>query len=572
MIDSGWSRLRRHLVATVIVALGVGLLPLSAALAAPGTNDTRLSGLSMARASVRVGGALWDRVTVSPKAARTVTVQYRRAGTKAFKNASTGRASARGAMTLGLKPPAAGRWQFRAVVAATSQSTRFVSSTRTVVASRRAVGTSIAGFATTSATISLGRTVSDNVGISPRASRVVFVQARRPGSSKFVTVTTGRSSEAGAFSAVYRPTTAGVWQYRLFVRTSATALPATSRTRKVTATGTTAKPTPSTTPAPGDATAPGPVTGLTALATTDTTVEVKLSWANPTDADFTGVMIRRAEGDTAPATASSGTEVVTDTAATATSYINRDGLEPSRQYSYAVFAHDGVPNQSIAANKTVTTKAFPTTTTGAVLSVNELGQPNSLATNKLTVNTPFAFDASGSHAAEGTTLKSGTLAYGDGQADPFTELGPFDFWNTSHSYTDTGLYRVTLTVTDSAGNTDTATVTVNVFDAPKASVSLTSGPILVGEPVTFALDALTSTPDGTELNFYALSFSDHVVLHTPAAEVFHFTENTAPPADLTLEEIHAFKYPGIYTVSFSVANDAGGSTDAEIVIEVLPAL
>lgn len=113
MIDSGWSRVRGHLVATVVVGLGAGLLPMSAALAAP-SSATRLSGFITTSGSVRVGGHLQDTVTVLPKAARAVTVQYRRAGTRGFTNAPTGITSPRGVITLRLRPPAAGRWQFRA--------------------------------------------------------------------------------------------------------------------------------------------------------------------------------------------------------------------------------------------------------------------------------------------------------------------------------------------------------------------------------------------------------------------------------------------------------------------------
>ena len=62
---------------------------------------------------------------------------------------------------------------------------------------------------------------------------------------------------------------------------------------------------------PGDTTAPGPVTGLNVRADSSTDTSVALHWTNPTGADFTGVMIRRAVGAMAPATATSGT-LVTD--------------------------------------------------------------------------------------------------------------------------------------------------------------------------------------------------------------------------------------------------------------------
>jgi PKD domain/Fibronectin type III domain len=649
MNNFGLSRLRRYVVATAVVGLGAGLLPLSAALAAPGTpavaahasvGTTGLSGLMMTRGSVRVGGELWDGVIVSPRAARVVTVQYRRAGTVAFKNASTVTASAQGVLTLCLRPPGAGSWQFRAVVASTSRAARFVSSTRTVVASGHASPTSISGFATTGATVTPGATVTDDVVISPRATRVVSVQARRPGTTTFLTQSSGTSTRTGDFRAAYRLTSPGVWGFRLVVRATATAGPATSPTRIIIAAEN-----------PGsDRTPPGPVTAMTISGLTDTTAT--LSWTNPTDVDLTGAVIRRAPGDTAPATVTDGTAVtdlavpatsftdtglspdtaysyavfahdatpnyaaatdlslrtavgpdhsapapVTDLVATATdttvalSWTNptdadltgavirralgdsapatiTDGtavtdlttpatsftdttLDPDTTYSYAVFAHDATPNYADPTQLTVTTHARVTT---AVLTIRPLGLPLNQA-NKLTANTPFRFDATNSHPAAGTTLVSGTVDFGDGQTETFAEaFGPIDFWNTEHTYTTTGPQTVKLTVTDSTGTTDTTTLTVNVLPEPTATLTVTSGPIQTGAPVTFTLNA--TTPAGTELNNYFLNFTGN--------DYFHLTANTPPPATQTV----TFTIPGTYNVALSVANDAGGYTANQITIVV----
>jgi hypothetical protein len=639
MIRSVCSRLKRHLLCTVVLLLGAGLLPAVAASAVSGTSvgsapaalrATGLSGFITTRGSVLVGGELWNSVTVLPKAARTVTVQYRRAGTTAFTSASVARSSTLGVFSAGLKPPAAGTWQFRLVVAASAQATAFISPVRVVAASGRAAATAISGFASGAAIIELGKPVTDGVIVLPRATRSVWVQARRPGSAVFVTTTTLRTSAVGAVSALYQPTAVGVWQYRLVVAASAIAQSVTSPARTITARDTTAPgpvtvlkssnvtdksatlswtnptatdfsgvtirqavgPIAPSSPTAGtlvtntgktiktftttgleadtpysyavfardgvpnyaaaakvtlrtnvapDLTAPGPVTALQATTLARTTVG--FAWTNPVDADFTGAVIRRAVGATAPATVTDGT-AVTDLPAPGDTFTDT-GLTPATQYSYAVFAHDGGPNYAAAAELTVTTR---TPLTDAVLSVNPLGLP----TNKVTVDTPATFDASGSLAADGTTLVSGTLDYGDGQTDTFTTpFGPVDFWNTSHSYANTGPQTVTLSVTDSAGATDTTSVTVQVYDAPTASVSVTSGPAQVGVPVTFALDA--STPAGTGLNSYALFFS--------GPESFHYTGNTAPAAtqDVT------FTIPGTYTVAFSVTNDAGDSPATSVI-------
>ena len=99
-----------------------------------------------------------------------------------------------------------------------------------------------------------------------------------------------------------------------------------------------------------DTTPPAPVTALTAAPGGGS---VTLSWTNPTDTDFVGVMIRRSAGTTPP-TLTTGT-LVTDTANTTRSYTDT-GLSAPTQYSYALFAHDAAPNYSPAATATATTQ------------------------------------------------------------------------------------------------------------------------------------------------------------------------------------------------------------------------
>lgn len=100
----------------------------------------------------------------------------------------------------------------------------------------------------------------------------------------------------------------------------------------------------------GDVTPPGPVTSLGAL---PGETSVGLGWTNPVDADFAGVRIRRANGATAPATVTAGTQAA-DLPAGVTSY-NNTGLVENTQYSYSIFAKDEVPNWSVKTSTTVTT-------------------------------------------------------------------------------------------------------------------------------------------------------------------------------------------------------------------------
>ena len=103
--------------------------------------------------------------------------------------------------------------------------------------------------------------------------------------------------------------------------------------------------------APSNSTAPGPVTSLTGSVSGN---NVTLSWANPADADFASLRVRRAAGAAAPATIADGTKV--DVAHAATSLTDRD-LSPSTTYSYAIWARDYAGNYSTRATVTVTTTA-----------------------------------------------------------------------------------------------------------------------------------------------------------------------------------------------------------------------
>jgi PKD domain len=500
------------------------------------------------------------------------------------------------------------------------------------LAATHRAATTLTGFATGHTTINVGGTVADDVLVLPRAARTVVVQTERPGTTRFVTQTTAKTTRTGSFHAVYRPSGPGLWYYRLAFPATATATAMTSPTRAVTVVDRTAPAavTRLTTTAPTDHSArlswtnpstsdlsgvricrvtgdtpparptqglvkdvaktvtsytdaaltPGthyayalfahdasgnyaraatltlhtagapdviPPAAVTGLQVDRTATAVSLSWTNPQDADFAGVVIRRAAGDVAPASVTGGSPVH-DLSAQFSSYQD-SGLDPNTHYSYAVFAYDTVRNYADAAQISVVTLS-PVTT--AVLSLHTMGMTGA----KLTVDTVGDFDASGSFAADGTTLASGSIDYGDGQSDSFTDsFGPYDYWNTVHSYATAGQKTVTLSVTDSAGNTDTSTMTVSVFAAPTASISMTDATARAGAPVNFALD--TASPDGTTLQSYT------VIVTGPEHFVRHF--HGAPPAtqDLT------FSLPGQYVVQFTVTDDAGGSPEpSQVVVTV----
>ena len=84
-----------------------------------------------------------------------------------------------------------------------------------------------------------------------------------------------------------------------------------------------------------------------------TSSSLTLSWVNPGDGDFAGVMIRRSVGSAPPTGPTSGV-LVSNLGAGATSHVD-SGLAAGTTYSYALFARDEVPNYATAATGQGTT-------------------------------------------------------------------------------------------------------------------------------------------------------------------------------------------------------------------------
>jgi len=481
--------------------------------------------------------------------------------------------------------------------------------------------TRILGFNDDPARVMLGGNVKDPVTVDPKARRTVLVQARRPGSSHFVTQSSGHSAANGAFRATFAPTSAGTWQFRLLVLPSATKRSATSDTRVVRAVDVAAPDAVTrlqvagisrqsatltwVNPADKDfagvtirraegAAAPTSQvsgtavtdtdrnetsftdTGLTAdttytyalfahdgsrnysratvvtlrtgrfgvtslVTTTVTRTSVALAWVNPTDAAFAGVIVRRADGPTPPSSANEGTAVA-DVASPEES-VTDTGLTPGTTYSYAVFAHDGVQHVAGAVTATVTTRGNGVS---AVLSINPL--PSVHTGDRVTVGTQTAFDGSESLPTVGTEVVAWEINFGDHITESFNgRLSSVDELNTSHAFTNTGPRTVTLTVTDSDGNTDSATLTVDVFEAPKVSISTPSSSPEAGA-VPFEVKA--ETPPNTAITSWQMVVTGD--------DSFFIDGDSAPPTSQNVTFA-----PGSYTVLLTVTDDAGGATASE---------
>ena len=149
-----------------------------------------------------------------------------------------------------------------------------------------------------------------------------------------------------------------------------------------------------------------------------------------------------------------------------------------------------------------------------------------------------------------TDASTGTgLAYswnfGDGSAVS-TERNP------THEYTVSGTYTVTLTVTDVAGQTDTATigVTANALPAAPVAGTIVADPASGYVPLTVDFSSIDTT--GTELT-YSWSFGDGISANG---------ETTS----------HEYTAPGTYTVTLTVTDVAGqmSSTTTTVQVNELP--
>ena len=281
-----------------------------------------------------------------------------------------------------------------------------------------------------------------------------------------------------------------------------------------------------------DSTAPGPVTALRTTAVTP--ASVALAWTNPTDTDFAGVTIRREDGATPPLSVSDGMAIadLSSAASTFTDATVSGGI----RYSYAVFAHDGIPNAAAAATLTVTAHNPPSA---------QLAGPARLTVDQQNRSTRVVQAPTTASRWCRPFLISAPVRRRFFTGAPAT-------WQAAHTYQDVGADVATLTVTDSGNLTATIAVPVTVFAAPTASIA-PNRPPQVGIPTTF--EATVSTPPGTAFTHSQISYDN--------GATFESFEGSEWPT-LT----HTFVKEETLTVVFKAWNDADGIADASVQISV----
>jgi outer membrane protein assembly factor BamB len=331
-------RIRRIVLLLATVLASSGVLPAWAHGAVPlaGPAASAASTLKVKPASAITGERVKLRGTLAPKAARPVTLQRKKGA--GWKRVTAGRTSATGTFVFKIAAPR--RTTTYRVLAASARSGSGVLP-RIVTPSR------ILRIQPQSGSLSLPSDVTVGAGAvakasfaPPRTGRTVTLE--RQAGTGWTTEQTGTEAADGSASFAVSTSTTGSRTYRVVAaaRRGAPSVASAARTIVV-----------ETGQAP-DTTPPGTVSFLTIEDTT--TSSITLSWSNPADDDYRGAMVRRAAGSTPPASPSSGT-LVTDLLAPG-DFLVDTGLTAGATYSYAVFAHDEVPNYAPAATITGSTQ------------------------------------------------------------------------------------------------------------------------------------------------------------------------------------------------------------------------
>ncbi|MGQ4554504.1 PKD domain-containing protein [Halobellus sp. GM3] len=172
-------------------------------------------------------------------------------------------------------------------------------------------------------------------------------------------------------------------------------------------------------------------------------------------------------------------------------------------------------------------------------------------------------NASGSRASEGFAAPD-TDAFqwdvdGDGAFEKFGE-------EVTHTYDEHGTKAVTLNVTDSRGNSSTATTYVHVADVSPpsavagANVTITDGNLSVDEGDAVEFNASGSSKNGTDLAGYEWSFPDFSEDDQAAEQSGETVTYRFSPGEQN--------GPGNYTVTLTVTDEAGNENSTTLTVTV----
>ena len=203
-----------------------------------------------------------------------------------------------------------------------------------------------------------------------------------------------------------------------------------------------------------DTTPPGDVTSFTA---TSGPGQITLTWTNPTDTDFAGVMLRYRTDGTYPQNKDDGSPIpngnggkIAGSPGQNMSYVHTN-LDPETHYYYSAFSYDTSNNYSQTAHA----DAQPLSSNNAPVIENFTANPTTL--NNPGETTTFNVSATD---PDGDSLTY-TINFGDGTANGHGS-------HLVHTYEAKGTYTATVTVSDGHGHSVSETLQMTVNDIPPA--------------------------------------------------------------------------------------------------------
>jgi PKD repeat protein len=218
-----------------------------------------------------------------------------------------------------------------------------------------------------------------------------------------------------------------------------------------------------------------------------------------------------------------------------TGYLSQ--LAPSTTYHYRLVAQNSL-GTTYGYDYALTTAAAPPTDPTASFSASS---PSAVPGGSVTFNAGGSTDSGG-------TITDYTWNFGDGTAVQDDHATP----TASHTYTTRGIYAVSLTVTDSSGQTDGTTQTVTVDNPPTAAFTPSAALTTPGSAITFNAGASTPGSGGT-ITDYSWNFGDGTAIQDDAA---------------TATTSHTYTTPGTYTATLTATDDLGVSNSTSQTITV----